>query len=147
MLHHGLARFMGQEQAAIAAVLSGWQELDDELSASISALETSLVEAGWSGQVDATESGVTLSIDSEKAEPTALCQQLYGVLCEAAPSPLALAFLRVLAVAKGSGKELGVRAGETELLSFPVESQISADDLEELLAECYDRWDAASLGR
>lgn len=147
MLHHGLARFMQQEQAATTITLRLWQEQKFDLEASISALESALAEKDWSASIDRTDDRSTLLITFEALESTPLCQQLYGTLCEAEPSALASAFLCLLASAKRNDKALTVRAGDAVLLSFQAKEQDSSNDLEELLAECYDRWDSESLGR
>lgn len=147
MLHHGLARFMQQEQAATANTLRLWQEQQFDLTTSIAALEAALAETDKSCSIEWTEDGSTLSVIFEAHESTALCQQLYGTLCEAQPSALASAFLCLLASAKRNDKALSVHAGEAVLLSFQAKEQDSSNDLEELLAECYDRWDSESLGR
>ena len=151
MLHHGLARFMRQEEAAATQVLQLWESADFDLEATTAALRSAMDAMELSGTVERSEAALRLHVAMGSEDPIPLCRTLYGGLCEAAPSSTALAFMRLLAAAKTAGLAVEVHAiegsGETPLLHFPAEDDEVAENLEERLAALYDRWDTERLGR
>lgn len=155
MLHHGLAQFMKQERQAGATVLSAWLHADFELESCMEAVsETSsgggeeLIE---NLSVELSDAGVELRFALGAADPDQLYRHFLGVLCEAEPSAFAIRFFILLAAAMRAGKSIGVSLKDAPdkgaWLRFPTDTKPAGDELEAILAELYDRWDTAMLGR
>ncbi|TVP78027.1 MAG: response regulator [Puniceicoccaceae bacterium] len=155
MLQHGLAQFMQQERRASATILKAWQGADFELGACMQAL-AGCIQAG-AGEplrelsVEPFDAGVQLRFAAEETHPDRLYGHFLGVLCEAEPSPLSLAFFQLVAAATQAGKTVRVGtmdAAENDAwLSIPAKAEAEGDELEAILAELYDKWDTAMLGR
>ena len=154
MLQQGLARFMRQERQACATLLGTWEASEFDLDASVTALEQAAQTSSDEVPVELSpeRSGETVHIRYACSENGAhpAPSLVFGVLCEAAPSAPALALFRLLAAVIRSDQtlELGPKDRPEEVsLSFSAGPAPEEGELEELLAETYDRWDTEGLGR
>lgn len=151
MLQHGLATFMKQELSATSLIFKAWQETDFDLETRVSAFREAAdaQDEPLKAAIEMREDCLIITLATGGHDAQTWITRFLGILCEASPSSLALAFFQLLAAAQQAEKKLKIYPAapeeSDEILNFPSSPRGNGKNLTEILTGLYDRWDSEVL--